>query len=80
MKQEFAKLNVGAFGLSGGVIGLAWGLLMGGFMGPSWYGAGYDLMSSLGMSGLMGVWVAVVAGIASALFAWIYNALALRAA
>lgn len=71
------ELNVPAFGVAGGIVGLVWGLLM----SPSYagmMGQGYGMMSGLGFGSFMGVWMAVLLGVAGAFFAWLYNQLSAK--
>lgn len=70
MKNEnHAQLNVSAFGLAGGIIGLFMGIFMtnGGMMYGGMMGYGNSIL------GFGGVGMAVLMGIVAALFAILYN-------
>jgi hypothetical protein len=79
MKHEKEmRLNVPAFGIAGGILGLAMGFLMGGagMMGSGF--TGYGMMGGIGGGGGLGVWMGIYIAIASGIFAALYNWLSER--
>ncbi|MEK6970411.1 MAG: hypothetical protein AABW68_01805 [archaeon] len=80
MKHENGmKLHVPAFGIAGGILGLAMGFLMGSgasMMGPGF--TGYGMMGGFGGGGFIGVGMGVFIGILTGIFAALYNWLSER--
>ncbi len=75
MKHEKRmNLNVLAFGIAGGILGIVMSFLMGGgssMMGPGF--AGYGMMGGISGGGIWGVSMGIFTGILAGLFATLYN-------